>query len=94
MFEGVEGAGQLGGVTGGGGGAASLRIADAVTVTQVPATAAGAPPHLLVEWEGGAVGDMLADATVALILQVRAAPSPAVQCHVQLQLSCRCLLWG
>lgn len=71
MFEGVQGAGDLGGVTGDSSGA-SLRIADAVSVTRVPGAAAGAPAHLLLEWEGGAVGDMLADATVALILQVRA----------------------
>lgn len=69
MFEGVQGDGELGGVSGGPS-RKSLRIADAITVTHVPGTEAGSAPYLLLEWEGGAVGDLLADATVALILQV------------------------
>ena len=77
MFEGVQGAGDLGGITGDGSGA-SLRIADAVTVSRVPAAAAGGPSHLLLEWEGGAVGDMIADATVALILQVLPGAHPEI----------------
>lgn len=36
-----------------------------------PAMAASAAaPHLLVEWEGGALPDMLADAVIAVLLQV------------------------
>lgn len=69
MFEGVQGDGDLGGVTGGPS-RESLRIADAITVTHMLGTEAGSAPHVLLEWEGGAVGDLLADATVALILQV------------------------
>ena len=71
MFEGVQGAADLGGVTGGASAAGeSLCIADAVTVTHVARSGVGTAPHVLLEWEGGAVGDLLADATVALILQV------------------------
>ena len=44
-----------------------------VTVVQVPARGAGGRPHLLLEWEGGTLGDMVADAAVAIILQARCA---------------------
>ena len=42
-----------------------------VTVVQVPGRGAGGRPHLLLEWEGGTLGDMVADAAVAIILQAR-----------------------
>ncbi len=38
---------------------------------QVPARGPGGRPHLLLEWEGGTLGDMVADAAVAIVLQVR-----------------------
>ena len=70
MFEGVQGVGDICSVTGDGKREA-LRMADAVTVVRMPAGPGGAPEeHLVVEWEGGAASDMLADAVVAVILQV------------------------
>ena len=45
-----------------------------VTVVQVPARGAGGRPHLLLEWEGGTLGDMVADAAVAIVLQARYRP--------------------
>ena len=41
-------------------------------MVQVPARGPGGRPHLLLEWEGGTLGDMIADAAVAIVLQARA----------------------
>ena len=68
MFEGVEGSGQLGGVKGAGSKTA-VRIGDLVSVT-LEASATGGAGHVILEWEAGAVADMVADAIVAVILQV------------------------
>ena len=48
-----------------------VQVGDAVTVTQVPAAAGRAKEHVVVEWEGGALPDLLADATTAILLQAR-----------------------
>lgn len=42
--------------------------------------ATSAAPHLLVEWEGGALPDMLADAVIAVLLQVRLTTAGAARC--------------
>ena len=46
-----------------------LRVADTLTLTHRPGTGSEAPSALL-EWEGGPVGDVVADAVIAVILQV------------------------
>ncbi len=55
MFEGVEGSGALGGVTGqpapGAAHGEILRVAGAVTLTHQPASGAQAE-HVVMEWEG------------------------------------------
>ncbi len=38
-------------------------------MVQVPARGAGGRPHLLFEWEGCTLADMVADAAVAVVLQ-------------------------
>lgn len=48
----------------------ALRVADAVTVTYIRPKISPGRPHVVLEWEGGALGDMTADAVVATILQV------------------------
>ena len=50
-------------------GTAALRVADAVTVTYIP-DKAKQEATLLLEWEGGAPGDMVADGVIATVLQV------------------------
>lgn len=54
----------------------SVRIGELVTVTYKPGSAGGAAspssdpgPHLILEWEGGTLADMLADGVVAVVLQ-------------------------
>eukprot|EP00798_Chlamydomonas_sp_ICE-L_P001513 gene1513-32891_t len=50
--------------------AMSVTVGDHVTVTYHPANAStGLAAHVLVEWEGGKIGDMVADAVVAVLLQ-------------------------
>ena len=79
-----SGSGQPAAGGGGGvlvGGAAALRVAGCVTVTHEPGgpggTDGGAAPRegdhgaVVLEWEGGAPGDGVADAVVAVILQAR-----------------------
>lgn len=83
MFEGMCGGAALGGVQGNGqpaGQGQVLRVGDAVTVTYVEgggaagaagsSAAAAAGPHLVLEWQGGSEADMVADAVVAVVLQV------------------------
>ncbi len=49
----------------------AISIGGVVTVRYRPGnTAAGYESHVVLEWEGGVVGDMVADAVVAVILQV------------------------
>jgi hypothetical protein len=50
----------------------SLRIGDVVTATFRAANPkANIISHVVLEWESGSIGDMVADAVVAVILQVR-----------------------
>ena len=47
-------------------------MGDHVVVTHYPRSSrSGIDSHVVVEWEGGRVGDMVADAVVAVLLQVR-----------------------
>ena len=46
-----------------------LRVADTLTLTRRPGGGAEAPSVML-EWEGGPIGDVVADAVIAVILQV------------------------
>ncbi len=71
------GGGGFGGGGGGGGGgrlvegSMALRVAGCVTVTHEPGPReAGGHGAAVLEWEGGAPGDTVADAVVAVILQV------------------------
>ena len=86
MFEGVEGAGHIpvvsarsppevsnGNLTASSKieGAEAVRIGEIVTVSYMPGNARkGSQDHVVLEWEGGAIGDIVADAVVAVILQV------------------------
>ncbi len=47
----------------------SIRIADIVMLTHRPETATSAASAVL-EWEGGSIGDIIADTVIAVILQV------------------------
>lgn len=87
MFEGTQGAGDLGRVdaadSSGRGGAQMLRIGDAVTLTFQPseAAASGASGTAVLEWCGGSDADMVADAVVAVVLQAAGQPPglPAIE---------------
>ncbi len=53
-------------------------VGDAVTLSYVPADdVADVVAHVVVEWEGGRHGDMVADAVIAVVLQVRECVSSA-----------------
>lgn len=73
MFEGTKGDTDLGQVTPGAmqepGASQSLRVGDAVSVSY-KAEEGGEPAHVVLEWEGGSTSDMVADAVIAIILQV------------------------
>ncbi|GFR43562.1 hypothetical protein Agub_g4655 [Astrephomene gubernaculifera] len=83
MFEGVEGAGTLpvtsvAGAAGKGGEVLAVVVGDTVTVRYVPADdAAGVDSHVVLEWEGGRQGDMVADAVIAVVLQTAGEPPAA-----------------
>ena len=73
MFEGVEGHGHMPVTSTGGSpqGEEEICVAGLVTVTYKGGhPGRGVQPHVLVQWVGGSVDDMLADAVVAVILQV------------------------
>ena len=74
MFEGTKGDTDLGQVTPNAtqapGISHSLRVGDAVTV-DYKAKEGSDPAHVILEWEGGSTSDMVADAVIAIILQVR-----------------------
>lgn len=54
-----------------GGESQAVVVGDAVTLSYVPADdVAGVDAHVVVEWEGGRHGDMVADAVIAVVLQV------------------------
>lgn len=89
MFEGTQGAGDLGRVDSNGlpaGKGQILRIGDAVTLTYQPSQAAaasssGSGGHIVVEWCGGSDADMVADAVVAVVLGAAGQPPglPAIE---------------
>lgn len=90
MFEGVEGAGTWP-VTGSpsasakGGECLSVTVGGVVSVTYHPADdVAGQDSHVVLEWEGGRHGDMVADAVVAVILQTFEAPAAATKAEAAL----------
>lgn len=51
------------------GGSHSLQIGNAVSLTYKPEDGADAA-HVVLEWQGGSSSDMLADAVIAIVLQV------------------------
>lgn len=51
-------------------GGQSLQIGNAVSVSFKPQAGADAA-HIVLEWEGGSSSDMLADAVIAIVLQVQ-----------------------
>ncbi|KXZ41549.1 hypothetical protein GPECTOR_400g230 [Gonium pectorale] len=83
MFEGVEGAGtlpvaSLQGADGKAGEVLGVVVGDTVTVRYVPADdTAGVDSHVVLEWEGGRHGDMVADAVIAVVLQAVGEPPAA-----------------
>ena len=72
MFEGTQGTGDLAQVTGTTG--EILRIGTAVTITYQAKTEQQPRPCVILEWEGGPMNDMIADAVIAVILQVCGPP--------------------
>lgn len=73
MFEGTKGDADLGQVIARtspeAGVSQSLKVGNAVTVSYK--TEEGPQPaHVVLEWEGGSTSDMVADAVIAIILQV------------------------
>ena len=70
IFEGVQGASDVGTVQATSAAGDVLRIADMLTLTHQPAAGPVSSASLILEWEGGPMGDMLADAITAVILQV------------------------
>jgi cleavage and polyadenylation specificity factor subunit 3 len=81
MFEGTEGHGHMPvtSTVGGNEDEAAVRVAGLVTVIHKKADRArGGVEHVVVQWEGSSVADMVADAVVAVVLQVRFAPSVIV----------------
>lgn len=71
LIEGVEGTGDIGTIEGETlpGGGCVLRIAQTVTLTHRPAEGQ-MQQHVVLEWQAGTAADMVADAVVAVILQV------------------------
>ena len=71
IFEGAQGSTSpdLGCVTGSPDGN-TLRICDVVMLTHIPSTTARSPPQLIIDWEAGTLANTVADAVVAVIMQV------------------------
>ena len=71
VFEGAQGSSSpdLGCVVGSPDGNI-LRVCDAITLTHTPAASAGSPARLGLEWEAGTLADTVADAVVAVLMQV------------------------
>ena len=82
MFEGTKGDTDLGQVTPGAtqepGVCQTLRVGDAVTVSYKPKDEGSDPAQVVLEWEGGSTSDMVADAVIAIVLQVHNVYAPAV----------------
>ena len=70
IFEGVQGASDMGTVQGASPSGDVLRIADMLTLSHQPASQQNTSATVTLEWEAGPMGDMLADAITAVILQV------------------------
>lgn len=72
MFEGTKGDTDLAQVTAStsqeAGVSQSLTVGNAVTISYKEEE--GCQPHVVLEWEGGSTSDMVADAVIAIILQV------------------------
>ncbi|GIL98418.1 hypothetical protein Vretimale_3784 [Volvox reticuliferus] len=83
MFEGVEGAGTLPvtsvqGAGGKGGEVLAVTVGETVEVRYVAADdTSGTVAHVVLEWEGGRHGDMVADAVIAVVLQAVGEPVEA-----------------
>eukprot|EP00891_Asterochloris_glomerata_P003167 jgi/Astpho2/3167/fgenesh1_pm.00052_%23_3_t len=77
MFEGTQGTGDLAQVTGTTG--EILRIGTAVTITYQAKTEQQPRPCVILEWEGGPMNDMIADAVIAVILQSSGEPHNLAQ---------------
>ena len=73
IFEGVQGASDMGTVQGASPSGDVLRIADMLTLSHQPALQQNSSASVTLEWEAGPMGDMLADAITAVILQVTSA---------------------
>ena len=73
MFEDTKGGTDLGQVTPSAskepGVEQSLKVGNVVSVSY-KAEAESVPAHVVLEWEGGSTSDMVADAVIAIILQV------------------------
>ena len=70
IFEGVQGASDMGSVQGASPSGDVLCIADMLTLSHQPASQQVNSATVTLEWEAGPMGDMLADAITAVILQV------------------------
>ena len=105
LFEGVQGvAADLGSVQGEASSSnegrenitaeEALRIADSLTLTHKPETQLEAASAVL-EWEGGPVGDAIADAVIAVLLQACASCCrPFLVCSGPAGHACRRLMWS
>ena len=73
MFEGTKGDTDLAQITASAsqeaGVSQSLNVGNAVTISY-KAEEGSHPAHVVLEWEGGSTSDMVADAVIAIILQV------------------------
>ena len=94
MFEGTQGAGDLGRVQSNGlpaGQGQILRIGDAVTLAYQEGGASGGEaggaatpgPQVILEWFGGSEADMVADAVVAVVLQAAGEPPGLADVEIQ-----------
>ena len=86
VFEGAQGSASpdLGCVTGSPDGNV-LRVCDVITLTHTPAP--GGAGKLALEWEAGSLADTVADAVVAVVMQVGGLHHTA-HCHHTSSLSC------
>ena len=86
MFEGTKGDTDLGSVTHvklpTPGVSESLCVGDAVTVSYKAQDGAD-QAQVVLEWEGGSTSDMLADAIIAIVLQVRCHVAPWLGCDIR-----------
>ena len=97
MFEGTKGDSDLGQVTPGTteepGVSESLRVGGAVSVSY-KADQGGEPAHVVLQCEGGSTSDMVADAVIAIILQVSTPCYHGSPCTRLLCLDSGAFVWG